>query len=95
MVDAGFAPRLLPCGVRITILCFAAARDAVGEATLDLELESGARVADARDALVARHPALARAVPALRFAVNEEFVTADQVLQAGDTLAILPPVSGG
>ena len=88
-------PGLLPCGVRIEVLCFAAARDAVGEATLSLELESGACVADARSVLVARHPALMRAVPALRFAVNEAFVTTDHVLQEGDTLALLPPVSGG
>lgn len=86
---------LLPCGVRIAVFCFAAARDAVGEATLSLELEPGARVAEARARLVARHPELQRAVPALRFAVNEEFVTADHVLQDGDTLALLPPVSGG
>ncbi len=88
-------PGLLPCGVRIDVLCFAAARDAVGEATLNLELEAGACVADARVVLVALHPALARAVPSLRFAVNEEFVNPDHVLREGDTLALLPPVSGG
>jgi molybdopterin synthase catalytic subunit len=81
--------------VRITVLCFAAARDATGEATLSLELETGARVADAGAILVARHPRLALAVPVLRFAVAEEFVTPEHVLRDGDTLALLPPVSGG
>jgi len=31
----------------------------------------------------------------LRVAVNDEFVAWDHPLQAGDTLALLPPMSGG
>ncbi len=31
----------------------------------------------------------------LRFAVNDEFAAATVVLKQGDTLALLPPVSGG
>jgi len=81
--------------VKITVLCFAAARDATGVATLSLELEPGARVADASAILVVRHPGLAPAVPVLRFAVAEEFVPPEHVLHDGDTLALLPPVSGG
>jgi len=28
-------------------------------------------------------------------AVNEEYASSDQVLKEGDTVAIIPPVSGG
>lgn len=31
----------------------------------------------------------------LRYAVNELFVNSDYILQDGDTLALIPPVSGG
>ncbi|WP_188206307.1 molybdopterin converting factor subunit 1 [Alkalibacillus aidingensis] len=31
----------------------------------------------------------------LRFAVNEEFVTEDEILKSGDIVALIPPVSGG
>ena len=33
--------------------------------------------------------------PGLRWAVNRDFVTADHLLQPGDELAFLPPISGG
>jgi molybdopterin synthase sulfur carrier subunit len=81
--------------VRITVLSFASARDAIGAASLVLDLRAGARVADACAVLVERYAALAPMVPALRFAVAEEFVAAECLLQDGDTLALLPPVSGG
>ena len=82
--------------MRITVLAFAAARDALGTARLDLELagESPA-VADALAALAERHPGLRPHVAALRVAVDEEFASAGTRLHAGATLALLPPMSGG
>jgi molybdopterin synthase sulfur carrier subunit len=82
-------------GVRIEVLCFAAARDAVGAPRLEIELGAGSTVESALAALVARHPALRPLVPRLRCAVNEEFATGARALQEGDTLAVIPPVSGG
>ena len=34
-------------------------------------------------------------IKSLRAAVNEEFSPLDQILKEGDTVALLPPVSGG
>jgi molybdopterin converting factor small subunit len=81
--------------VLVEVLCFAAARDAVGAARLPLELQAGATVGTAVDLLVERRPALGPLVVSLRFAVAAEFVAREQALQEGDTLALLPPVSGG
>jgi molybdopterin synthase sulfur carrier subunit len=81
--------------VRIDVLCFALLRDIVGAPRLSLELPEGATVADALAALVALRPALAAATGSLRFAVSEEFVDAGRLLRSGDTLALIPPVSGG
>jgi molybdopterin converting factor subunit 1 len=81
--------------MRVEVLLFASARDAVGETHLSLEVADGAVVASVVDLLLERHAALQKARASLRFAVNEEFVHADHVLRDRDTLALLPPVSGG
>jgi molybdopterin synthase catalytic subunit len=55
-----------------------------------LTLPEGARVRDALDSLAG----LAEGIP-LVMAVNREYASEDQVLAAGDELALIPPVSGG
>jgi molybdopterin converting factor small subunit len=77
------------------VLCFASARDAVGAASTGLELGAEATVADALALLAELHPALRSLLPALRVAMDEEFVTGATALQDGATIALLPPVSGG
>ncbi len=79
----------------IQVLCFASARDALGTARLDLELEPGATVEVALGAIVARSPAVRPLLGTLRVAVDEEFANRSDVLPPGATLALLPPVSGG
>lgn len=77
----------------VKVLLFAAARRWAGASELSLELPVGAR-ADA----VYGDPRLASLVPhrrSLRLAVNEEFSADDRALADGDTVAVLPPVSGG
>jgi molybdopterin converting factor subunit 1 len=81
--------------VRIQVLHFAAAREAAGCASESVELPEGATVADAKALLFARHPALFGAAARLRFAVGERFAPESERLEAGDVLALLPPVSGG
>ena len=77
------------------MLHFAAAREAAGCASEAVELPEGATVADAKALLFSRHPALKGAAARLRFAVDERFVAESSRLEAGDILALLPPVSGG
>lgn len=72
---------------------FASYREAAGTGRLVLALDPGARVEEATRALEARFPG-ARLRRGL-VAVNQEYVGPDLVLQAGDELAFIPPVSGG
>ena len=65
-------------------------RERAGESRLTLDLPDGARVQDALDELAG----LADGLP-LVMAVNREYATPDQTLDAGDELALIPPVSGG
>jgi molybdopterin synthase sulfur carrier subunit len=42
-----------------------------------------------------RHGALVPRLGSVRFAVNESFVNAHDAIEDGDTVALIPPVSGG
>ena len=76
--------------VIVTVRLFAALKERAGTGTLELELPDGARVADALAAL----GDLAQGLP-LVLAVNREYAREEQVLEASDELAVVPPVSGG
>src|SRR5256714_3574380 len=65
-------------------------RERAGTSELKLELPDGARVRDAIAAL----DGLAGGLPVV-MAVNREYAREDAPLDAGDELALIPPVSGG
>jgi molybdopterin converting factor subunit 1 len=77
----------------VKVLLFAAARRWAGAGELSVELPAGARAdsvySDARLAALAPHR------KSLRLAVNAEFADDSRPLADGDTVAVLPPVSGG
>ena len=74
----------------MTVSLFAMLRERAGAGEMVLELPEGARVSDALDRL----GDLAEGLP-LVMAVNREYAPAEQVLDPGDELALIPPVSGG
>ncbi len=77
-------------GVEITVRLFAMLRERAGTGEMALELPEGASVGDA----LGRLGDLAEGLP-LVMAVNREYAPADHVLDPGDELALIPPVSGG
>ena len=78
----------------VTVLLFASYADALGTSSLRLELDDGATVTDLVGQV--RERAGAQALPPKPLvAVNERYARADQLLKAGDTVAIIPPVAGG
>jgi molybdopterin converting factor subunit 1 len=81
--------------MEVHVRYFAAAKDAAGTGAETLTLEPGATVAGLRDALAQRHPRIRSLGAGLRFAVGERFVPADTALLGGETVALIPPVSGG
>jgi molybdopterin converting factor subunit 1 len=80
--------------MRITVRCFAAAREIVGGATLPLDLPDQATVGDAWAQLGDRYPSL-KGFDLRGLAVNRDYVEPDHRLSEGDELAVIPPVSGG
>jgi molybdopterin synthase catalytic subunit len=76
--------------VEVTIKLFAMLRERAGAREVTIELPAGARVGDAISAL----GDVTAGMP-LVMAVNREYARDDHVLDAGDELALIPPVSGG
>jgi molybdopterin converting factor subunit 1 len=81
--------------MRVRLLAFASASEALGTAERDWELAEGARVADLTAALARAAPALAPLLPRLAVALDGELVRGDAPLRDGAEVALLPPVSGG
>jgi len=79
----------------IQILLFASLKDVLGRAQLPLDVPEGASMSDALALLSEREPQVARFLPHVRVARNLDYASPDEVLQNGDEIALIPPVSGG
>jgi molybdopterin converting factor subunit 1 len=78
----------------VTVLLFASYADALGMRSLDLDLSPGATIGDVLGRVRAL-PGASRLPSSPLVAVNERYAKSDRVLQAGDEVAIIPPVAGG
>ena len=81
--------------IKITLKLFGSLRDAIGESTREVELESGSRVLDLRTWLAARSVLVDKLGGRLAASVNFEMAEPERVLRDGDEVAFLPPVAGG
>lgn len=74
------------------IMLFAHLKEQAGSGMLEVEAD-GKTVRELRDYLEAE-TALGN-LDGIFIAVNEEFATDEMVIQKGDEIALIPPVSGG
>ncbi len=81
--------------IRVNIKFFAELRDIVGKRESTFSLPEGSRVDYMLEALKNEYPRLAKTIECSFIALNEVYVDRDAPLKEGDTLAIIPPVSGG
>ncbi len=79
----------------VRVRLFAVLREAAGTGSVQLDLAEAATVADAREDLIRRYPALAPHLRRCAFAVDREYCAPDARLFHGAELALIPPVSGG
>lgn len=80
--------------IEVTVLAFGIAKEIFNSTVIKITVEEGYSVAQLREKLALQYPELGR----LRFymvAVNSEYATDDMVINEGDEVAIIPPVSGG
>ncbi|GAB1544867.1 MoaD/ThiS family protein [Scytonema sp. NUACC21] len=81
--------------VTVTVKLFAAYQEAYGVSELVLEFPESTPVVAVRDRLIAEHPELAKLKDITRFGLNLEFVEPETILNNGDEVVLIPPVSGG
>ncbi len=81
--------------MNVQVIFLGPSRTFAGTGSAEVAVADGANVATLRQALSNRFDSLAPALPTIRFAVNNSFVEDDAVLNPGDEVALIPPVSGG
>ncbi|MDB9375635.1 MoaD/ThiS family protein [Nodularia sphaerocarpa] len=81
--------------ITVTVKLFAAYQEAYGVSELILEFPHSTAVRAVCDRLIAEHPELSQWREITRFGINLIFVEPDSLLQDGDEVVLIPPVSGG
>ncbi len=81
--------------MKYTLKLFAILKERVGEHTWEYTSPNSLTASQLRDAFFKTFPQVASLRRVTRLAVNQTFCTEDVILQPGDELALIPPVSGG
>jgi molybdopterin converting factor subunit 1 len=81
--------------MQVRVLLFGALKDLVPLRSDTVELPEQATVAQLLDRIMGSAPQARRFAGSLAVAVNREYASPTQLLQDGDEVALLPPVSGG
>ena len=81
--------------ITVTVKLFAAYQEAYRVPELVLKFPPQTPVAAVLEKLVAQQPGLAQWRNLTRFGINLQFVEPGTLLQDGDEVVLIPPVSGG
>ena len=81
--------------ITIKVKLFAIYQEAFETPELDLVLSKQTTVGNVLQSLIEQKPFLAKWQEVTRFGVNLQFVKPDTLLQDGDEIVLIPPVSGG
>ena len=81
--------------MNIKTLFFATCRDIVGEREVSLEMVEGTTVRDLIELISSEHPSFRSMESSLMVSVNQTYVDRMELLNDGDEVAFIPPVSGG
>jgi molybdopterin converting factor small subunit len=81
--------------VKVHVQFFSRLRDLAGASEMDLEVPEKATAADLLEIVYAKTPALRDWDKSILVAAGVEFVERGYTLQAGDQIAVMPPVQGG
>lgn len=80
--------------IKIKVLFFGITTDLIGKNQLEMELVENTGVAQFKTHLKGCFPQLQN-LHSYAIAVNEAYATDEVVIQNGDVVAVIPPVSGG
>jgi molybdopterin converting factor small subunit len=79
----------------VTVQLLAMLRDRAGAAAVDVVVGGEPTVANLRDAVGKALPGCADLIARSAVAVNHAYAKDDLLIQPGDEVAVIPPVSGG
>jgi len=79
----------------VKVLFFAQSRGAAGCDHAEVKVDAPLTQAEFWRALIDLYPALVVHRKTARLARNETYLLEDELIQSGDEIAIIPPVSGG
>ena len=80
--------------MKIKALFFGMSRDLAEQSSVTIELKDGITVGLFRDLLAKKYPKFSE-MDSFAIAVNESYAEQGFILSDNDTVAIIPPVSGG
>ncbi len=81
--------------ITTVVKLFAAFQEAYQIPELQLELPLETTVYEVLEQLIKEHPELEKWRDLTRFGINLQFVEPDTIIQNGDEVVLIPPVSGG
>lgn len=80
--------------MRVKILYFSSVRDKIGLPSEEIDF-NGKTLNDLKNTLIKKYPQIRENLEKVMFAINQEYADLNASLKDGDTVAIIPPVSGG
>lgn len=81
--------------MRVTLRHFALIRETIGRQTEERTIEPGTSISGVYDLLTADHPRLGPLKASVMMMANQQYVPADYLVNEGDEIVFIPPVSGG
>jgi molybdopterin converting factor subunit 1 len=81
--------------MELKVRLFALYRERAGKTNVTVDMPDGATVSDLTDEVRRKIPNLAPPEVKIVVAVNTDYADSDVVLQPGDDVCLIPPVSGG
>jgi len=81
--------------MEVSVKFFAIYRETVGQTQIQMEVDDGSTLGSLLDMVYDEHPKLRKWADSIVCSVNRKYAERDKVLEDGDEVALLPPVSGG
>lgn len=79
----------------ITVKLFAIYQEVYGQEEIQLQLPQNSQVSAVLDTIIAQQPTLEKWRDLTRFGIDYQFVPPDTILEMGNEVVLIPPVSGG
>jgi len=81
--------------LKVKVLYFSSLKDRLKISNEIIDINEKTTVRSFLQILKERYPQFEKNFDNVMIAVNEEYANPDQILNDGDTVAVIPPVSGG